>query len=120
MPVININQEGNNMELYLVDKIIQAIKEWRSTNPKQEDRKRLYENVKKYYKRLKEACEKESKVFRLASDIAKDDLFSIALGYENYKQILTYLNNLDKLKKELKKEMCKDLLRILEHVWKEL
>jgi hypothetical protein len=91
------------MEIFsiLVDKISSAIKEWLSTNPREEDINKLYENVKKYYKRLKEACEKDSKVYRLASDIAKDDLFRIALEHEhdNYEKILAYLTNLDNLKK---------------------
>jgi uncharacterized protein YqcC (DUF446 family) len=86
-------------KLYLLDKIIQAIKEWRSTNPREEDINKLYINVKKYYKRLKEACEKDSKVYRLASDIAKDDLFCIALEHDNYEKILAYLTNLDNLTK---------------------
>ena len=108
---------------FSVDKILQAIKEWRSINPKEEDRKRLYENVKKYHKRLKEACEKGSKVYRLASDIAKDHLFCIAIGNDNHGQILNYLSNLDKLtksQKDLKRQICRDVLRTLEMVWKEL
>ena len=107
----------------LVDKILQAIKEWRSTNPKEEDRKRLYENVKKYHKKLKEVCEKGSKAYRLISDMAKDHLFCMVIGTDNHEQILNYLGNLDKLtkkQKDLKRQICRDILRALEIVWKEL
>jgi hypothetical protein len=110
-------------KLYLLDKIIHAIKEWRSTNPKEEDKKRLYENVKKYYKRLKEACEKESKVYRLASDIEKDYLFCMAIGNDNHRQIMDYLRNMDKLtkkQKDLKRQICREVLRALEYIWKNL
>jgi N-acetyl-gamma-glutamylphosphate reductase len=113
------------MEIFpiLVDKISSAIKDWLSTNPREEDVNRLYENVKKYHKRVKEACEKGSKVYRLASEIARDDLFRIALGHDNYEKILAYLTNLDNLtkgQKELKKQMCNEILSILEHIWKKL
>jgi hypothetical protein len=63
------------------------------------------------------------KTTRLASDIAKDDLFHIALEYDNYEKILAYSTNLDNLtkgQKEFKKQMCNELLHILEHIWKKL
>jgi hypothetical protein len=106
----------------ILDKILSAIREWKSTSS-EEERKKLCERVRNYHRRLKEACEKDSKVYRLASNIEKDHLFCIAVGYDEYGKILTYLRNLDKLtsrQKEFKKQMCRDLLSGFESIWKEL
>lgn len=107
----------------VITEIVRAVREWRSQNPKEDDKNQLLKNVKKYHERLKKACERGTKVVRLASDIRKDNLLSLVIGEDNVEKILEKINSIDTLSKrqvKIKRQLCKEVLQIFTKIYKEI
>lgn len=77
--------------------IVKNVKDWLSRNPIEEDRKALYNKVKKYHAIALEIYERNEKATKLADALKKDDLLKLVIGHNEVENLVSYLVYLDDL-----------------------